>query len=327
MCLTGVILAGCAKPTDPESLTPESGGYRVVTKFQTPGYAQDVVVRDTIAYVAQGEGGVAIVSIADRTRPRLITVCQDGVRGYSYKIALKDSTLYVAASGFGVNVIDVSHAEAPFATVSNLSMKPAHSFHVFGNYLLTAVGETGVKIAEISTPTLPDIRGGVQNPGYAMALTTTADGVYLLVACGEMGLAIYDVRDMRDGFGGYRQVGWTDTPGYANDVAVMPDRNIAFLACGFGGMQVIDFTDTTNIRLVGHYATGGYAKEIAVDKHRVYVTTEGRGLQVFSTDQPASPQPVGAIDTEYALALTIDQDYVYVADEEEGLIVIAIPAY
>jgi len=325
--LCSLLILSCAKPTEPESLVPPTGGYGIIAKFRTPGYAQDVEVKDTLAYIAQGEGGVAIVSIANPAQPTLLSVCQQGVRGYSYKLALNDSTVYIAAAGFGVNVVNVSDPRFPFATASNISIKPAHSFHVFGSYLLTAIGESGVKIAEISIPTNPDIRGGLQNPGYAIGVTTTADSAHLLVACGEMGLAIYDVRDMEGGFGSYRLVGWTDTPGYANDVVAMPNRPVAFLACGFGGLQVVDFSDTTNIRVVGQYATGGYAKEITYHNGRVYVTTEGRGLQVFSSENPASPQLVGAVDTEYALGLCIERGHVYVADEEEGLLIIAIPTY
>jgi hypothetical protein len=254
-------------------------------------------------------------------------MCQEGVRGTSHKLALKDSTVYVAANTFGVSVVDVRNPLAPVATASNLAMKPAQSLYVFGSYLLAAIGETGVKIAEISFPTQPDIRGGLQNPGYALGLTTTPDSAYLLVACGEMGMAIFDVRDMQSGFGSYRQVGWRDTPGYASAVATMPNRPIAFLACGTAGVQVVDFSDTTNIRLVGSYATGGYAKELTYANGRVYVTTELRGLQVLSVVNPSSPQLIGVIDTEYALGVTVDQHYVYVADEDEGLIIIAIPPY
>jgi hypothetical protein len=78
---------------------------------------------------------------------------------------------------------------------------------------------------------------------------------------------------------------------------------------------------------VGSYATGGYAKELTYANGRVYVTTELRGLQVLSVVNPSSPQLIGVIDTEYALGVTVDQHYVYVADEDEGLIIIAIPPY
>ncbi|MBI5474145.1 MAG: hypothetical protein HY961_17555 [Ignavibacteriae bacterium] len=325
--LSCVIIAGCAKPNDPESLTQSSGGYAVVSKLATSAYAQDVEVKDSLAYIVQGEGGLLIVNVADRARPRIVASCQEGVRGYSYKLALKDSIVYVAAATFGVNVVNVRNPLSPVAVASNIAIKPAKSFSVFGDYLFTSISESGVKIADITVPSQPDIRGGIQNPGYAQALTTTQDSAYLLVACGEMGVALFDVRDMQGGFGYYPQVGWTDLPGYAVDVATMGNRPIALVACGRGGVQVVDFSDTAHVRVIGSYATGGYAKEIAYRNNRVYVTTELRGLQILSVDDPSSPKLIGVIDTEFALGLAVDQKYVYVADEEEGLIIISIPSY
>jgi hypothetical protein len=322
-----MLFLSCAKPTDPESLAPSSGGYSIVGRLQLPGYAEDIEVKDTLAYIAQGEGGLAIVSIANRSKPKLLSVCQEGVRGTSHKLALNDSTVYVAANTFGVSAIDVRNPRAPVATSSNIAMKPAQSLYVFGSYLFAATGETGVQTADISTPMYPNPLGPFSCPGYAIGLTSTPDSAYLLVACGEMGLAIFDVHDMQGGRGPYPQVGWRDTPGYAVSVAVASNRSVAFLACGTAGVQVVDFSDTTNIRLVGSYATGGYAKEVAYSNGRLYVATELRGLQILSVENPAAPRLVGVVGTEYALGVAVDQRHVYVADEDYGLIIISIPPY
>jgi hypothetical protein len=79
--------------------------------------------------------------------------------------------------------------------------------------------------------------------------------------------------------------------------------------------------------VIGGYTTGGYAKEVAYSDGRLYVTTELRGLQIFSFENPGSPRLVGAVDTEFAMGLAVDQRYVYVADQDEGLIIISIPPY
>jgi hypothetical protein len=333
-----VLFLSCAKPTDPESLAPSSGGYSVVGRLQLPGYAEDIEVKDTLAYVAQGEGGLAILSIANRSKPELLSMCQEGVRGTSHKLALNGSTVYVAANLFGVSVVDVSNPLVPVATASNLNIKPAQSLHVFGDWLLSAIGETGVKVGEISFP-VPDIRGGLQNPGYALGLATTADSS-LVVACGEMGITIYDIRDISwyggPGGGWYdfqkRYAGWVDLPGYAVSVTTMGSQRIAFVACGTAGIHIVDFSDTTSAdsikaRVVGSYATGGYAKEVAYSNGRLYVATELRGLQVLSVVNPAAPQLVGVVETEFALGVAVDEHYVYVADEDQGLIIISIPPY
>ena len=81
------------------------------------------------------------------------------------------------------------------------------------------------------------------------------------------------------------------------------------------------------MHVIGSYGTGGYAKEIKYDRGRLYVTTELRGLQILSVQNLSAPVLVGAIHTSFAVGLAVDQHYVYVADEADGLIIVAIPPY
>lgn len=326
-----VILLSCAKPTAPESLTPGSGGYVVVSTLAVPGYAQDVKVKDTIAYVAQGEGGLSIVNVADRAHPRMLSICQDGVKGYSYKIALKDSTAYLAAGGFHVNTINVGNPCAPLFVV-NQGTRSTLDLAVFGTWLIASTGEYGLQVGDLGdvTPGYVDFKSTIANPGYAHGMAITAD-TSLLLASGEMGLTVFNLRDIDEVLGFYRDDkrydAWIDLPGYAVDVTTMGNQPVAFVACGTAGVQIVNFADTGNVRIIGSYATGGYAKEVVYQNNRLYVTTELRGLQILGVENPAAPRLIGAIETKYALGVAVDDHYVYVSDETEGLIIIAIPAY
>ncbi|MCX6234779.1 MAG: hypothetical protein NT175_08650 [Bacteroidetes bacterium] len=320
-----LLLMGCGKPIDPESLKPGDGGYKIVKRFPTSGYAQDVLKKDSLLYIAQGEGGLIIVNVADPKNPQTVSVTTEDVRGYSTKIAMKDSVVYLAAGSFGVTVLDVGDPVVPIVTVSNLNMKPARNFRILGNFMFTAISEQGVSISEISYPTQPDIRGGISTTGYAYGLTTTADSNYLLVACGEMGLSIFDISDFQEGFGVYPTVGWCDTPGCAEAITVLDNESVAFMACGTAGLQIIDYSDTSNVYIVGSYNSGGYAKDLLYNNQRIYLTTETRGLQIIDVSDVTEPYLIGLLETAYALGLDMDEKYIYVADEDEGLIIISIP--
>jgi hypothetical protein len=322
-----ILLAACGKPTNPESLIPDdiSGGYKIVKVFPTPGYAQDVLKKDSLLYIAQGEGGLLIVSVDDPVNPHIVSQTTDGVRGYSSKLAMKDSVIYLAAGTFGVSVVNAANPASPFVTVSNLGMKPARDFLILGNYMFTAVSEQGVNIAEISYPTQPDIRGGLTTTGYAYGLTCSADSNYLFAACGEMGMSIYDISNFQEGFGIYPQVGWCDAPGDAESIWILDDRKIAFLACGTGGLQIMDYSDTSNIFIAGSYDSIGYAKELIYSNNLIYITMETYGLQVIDVTDISKPKLIGMVRTSYALGLCKDDKYIYVADETDGLIIISIP--
>ena len=323
--VTGLILfLGCGKPNDPEVLTPVENS-NVVGRLITPGNAQDLVKQDSLIYIAQGEGGLLIVNVANPEHPEIVSMLTENVRGYSTKIAKKDSVVYLAAGSFGLTVVNIARADTPFVTVSNLNMKPAKDILIRGKFLLTPNSEKGITIAGISYPEQPDIRGSLETPGYANGATVSADTTLLFVACGEMGLAVLNIADFQDGYPAYELLGWCDTPGYAEDVVLDEQRHLAFVSSGTAGIQILDYSALTNIHIVGKIDPGGYAKELVYKEHRVYFTAETNGFFVYDVTDPLAPNQLLSMKTEDARGLTLDDHYIYIADQSEGLIIVAKP--
>jgi len=322
------LLISCGKPNHPESIVPDdtSGGYKIVKKITTAGYAQDVLLKDNLLYISQGEGGLMIVDVTNPTFPETVSITTQNLQGYSNRLAMQDSILYISAGTNGTFVVNVSDPFAPFRVEVSSPFKPARVVHVFNGYLFTSVSENGVKLSELSNhPSEPDPRGSIPTPGYAYGMATTADSNYLMVACGEMGLSIYDISKMKMGFGPFKQVGWCDTPGYAEEVAVDDERSLAFLTCGTAGLQVIDYSDTTNIYISGFYDGSGYFKSLIYKNQQVFIAAELSGLQVVNVSNPANPKLIGEVDTDFAWALDMDDKNIYMADDKEGVIVFSIP--
>jgi hypothetical protein len=333
LLISGVImLAGCGKPNEAESVPDNSigtGGYKIVKKYPTYGDAQDVVKKGNYLYIAQGEGGMLILDVSSPEDPQEVSVVSEGARGYSTKLVLYDTMAYIAAGSFGVTVVDIADPYNPHVSVSNTSsIKPAKNLHVYGEYLLAALSEVGVKIVNIEYPSQPDPRTLIEPSGYAMAVKTTSDSLYAMIACGEMGLSMHHISDWGQGYGGvngFPVVAWCDTPGYAEDLVLMEDKKLALMACGTAGLQIINYADTNNVHLVAGFDGGGYAKEVKVQNDRVYIAAELSGLQIIDISNPGDPYFVGEVDTEFALGFDLDEDYIYLADEDEGLIIISIP--
>jgi len=323
--LSLVILISCGTPNDPESIIGGDGGYKIVSKYATSGYAQDIVLRDSLAYISQGQGGLIILSVLNPKEPKFVSELTYGLRGYSYKLANKDSVIYLAAGTFGVSTVNVADPLNPVIKQENRAIAPAKNFHIMGSYLFTAVSEEGINITKIIDPEHPDIRQTFFVPGYAQAVCTSADSNFLFIACGEVGFTIFDISDFQDGYNIYPIVGWLDTPGFAEDVTIHPDLPVAFLACGAGGLVIADYSDSANVKIIGSYSTGGYAKEVVYKENKIYVTTGSRGLQIFDVSNLSSPVLIGTVETKLAMGLALDDNYVYIADESEGLVIISIP--
>jgi len=321
------LLISCGKPNHPESIVPDdtSGGYKIEKKITTAGYAQDVLLKDNLLYISQGEGGLLIMDVSDPLNPETVSMTVEHLQGYSNRLAMQDSILYISAGTNGTFVVNVSDPFAPFRVEVSSPFKPARVVHVFRGYLFTSVSENGVKLSDISYPSEPDPRGSISTPGYAYGMATTADSNYLMVACGEMGLSVYDIYKLKEGFGPYKQVGWCDTPGYAEEVAVDDARSLAFMTCGTAGLQIIDYSDTTNIHITGFYDGSGYAKSLIYKDQQVFIAAELSGLQVVDVSNPANPALIGEVDTDFAWALDMDENYIYLADDKEGVLVISIP--
>jgi hypothetical protein len=322
-----LFLISCGKPNDPEVLIPPdiSGGYKIVKSYQTSGWAQDVLKKDSLLYIAQGEGGLLILNVTNPENPQVVSTTTDFVKGYCSKIIKKDSVVYMAAGTFGINVLDVADPLAPYVSASNLNVKPARNFYILGDFLYTAISEQGIGICNISYPTQPDIRGTIYTIGYAYDLFVTSDTLRIIAACGEMGLSIYDISAIENGYGVYHAMGWCDTPGNAEALVVEEDQSLAFLACGTAGLQILDYADTANIHIVGSYDGAGYAKDLVKDGNKIYMATELSGLQVIDVTNIAAPFLIGSVDTEYALSLDFDDKYIYLADDIAGLVIFSIP--
>lgn len=318
------LVISCGKPTDPESLNPGDGGYKIVNRFPTTGYAQDIIIKDSLAYIAQGEGGLTIINLADPKNPQTLSVTSEDVLGYSTKIAMKDSVVFLA-SGSGVTVLNVIDPYQPVVTLRNSALEHARNFQIMGSYLFIALSKQGVNISEISYPTQPEFRGEIKVPGYSQGSAVTPDSAFLLVACGEMGLSIFDISNFQEGYGIYPLVGWCDTPGYANDVIIKDNESLAYMACGTAGLQIVDFSDTSNVHIIGSYDGSGFAKELMYKNQRIYMTSQKGGLQIIDVADVTNPDLLGLIETEYAQGLDIDDNYIYVTDEIEGLIIISFP--
>jgi len=322
--MAAVLITGCGKPNDPESFYT-SGGYTIVKQFQTPANAYDITLKDTLCYVAQGEGGLLIVNVKDPLNPKIVSVTTENVRGYSRRITGHGNHVYLSAGTFGYTVVDVNNPQIPSVTASNLHMKPAKDALIFDNYMFCSVSEQGVYIAELSVPGYPDIRGNIFTNGYANGIAVNSDMSLMFVACGEMGLSIYDISDFQDGWGTYPRVAWLDTYGYAEAVVLNEEKEVALVASGSAGMYIIDYSDLNNIHTSSIYESGGTAFDLICKGNTVYLSAEKGGFHIVDISDVSEPQAIGRLYMKQSMGFDMNDNYIYVSDPNDGLLIISIP--
>ncbi len=114
-----------------------------------------------------------------------------------------------------------------------------------------------------------------------------------------------------------REVGFYDTPGRAEGVAV--SGAYAYVADAGRGLRVVDVSNPAQPREVGSYDTPGWAEGVAVSGAYAYVADGEAGLRVVDVSNPAQPREVGFYDTPgWAEGVAVSGAYAYVADGDYG---------
>jgi hypothetical protein len=221
----------------------------------TPGFARDVVVDGTTAYVVEsGVRALRVIDVADPSRP--VHIGALALDGLPFAIDLVGDVAYVAAASGGMHVVDVGDPAAPALVSSFPTLDFAFDVQVVGTLAYLAIDFGGLEIVDVSDPAEPVLVGHLPMAGFANEVHVVGDLAY--VADGEGGLRIADVSDPADptAVGGY------DTSAYAERVLVV--GGTAYVADNAGGIVLVDVSDPATPVFRAALATSGAARGIAI---------------------------------------------------------------
>ena len=245
---------------------------------------------DTLACVALGESGLAVVNIADPENPALLgrwkhatgnsvnAVAVSGKRAYlasnygfrvinlddptnptqlrahptgaCFGVVVRDHYAYVATWTNGLTIYDLNDSLNP-SYLSRVKTDSARTITLRGKYAFIA-DQGDMEIVDIANPAHPVRKGSLASGYYCEGVAAWSH--YAIMADG-LSLQTVDVRNVNHPV----QIGYYDQPGYAYDVQVFcnPDADgvhyYARVAVSRNGYQVFDVTDPTNLQMVGYY--------------------------------------------------------------------------
>ncbi|MBU1675999.1 hypothetical protein KKA85_09490, partial [bacterium] len=280
----------------------------------------DVAVAGDMAVLASHYGGIVTADVSNVTAPALIA----GSTGasFAYGIALDGEHAYLAAGSFihtyalgnGATVpvfdhlaLNVPRAVAAdrfylyaidFARLSVVdpgtgakvgvcgTLFDPHDICVAGSYAYIADDAVGLRVADVSDSTDPDLAVGIYLGGEAWGLTLHEDRLY--VAVDGLGLAVLS---LEQDAGSPAWVGFGVTPGQARDVVVQ--GGVAYVADGTRGLHLFDVSGPGNPPTLGSLVSsheiryldveGGYAYGIDGDELVVFDVTDPADIQLVAT--------------------------------------------
>ncbi|MDH5326455.1 MAG: Ig-like domain-containing protein [Gammaproteobacteria bacterium] len=162
----------------------------------------------------------------------------------------------------------------------------------------------------------------VSDKSCSFSSGVVVSGNYAYLVCNTInttGLYIFDISNPV----GPRAVGFYNTPGGANRVAVV--GSYAYVADTGAGLQIIDVSDPALPTLTGSYDTPGSAVSVSIAGDYAYVADGSSGLQIINISTPATPSLAGSVDTTgHAYDVTVSGNYAYLADGSVSLVVVSV---
>jgi hypothetical protein len=303
------------------AFTLKASPFKIVATYQTMGYARDVFVRNDTAFVAQGEGGLAVLDLTDEEHPVLIG--EEDAHGNAIGIVVADSFARLAVGKNGVSSILISDPQIPvWQSLAAAGEDNAGDLVYVSppgdtmSYIYAAERDEGMWIMQVipGYPGFPVPFWPFNVQGYESGLSLNYP--YLFIGCGELGLSIVDISKVTEP----QVVGHCDTKGYATGVFVQD--TLAYVADGREGIQIIDVSDVTAPNLVGTFPAEDDAKSVFVRGDTAFFADENNGFVVIDVSDPALPQYLGGTVTSNAETVWIEDDYAVVADRYDGILIV-----
>jgi hypothetical protein len=303
---------------------------REIGYYDTPGYAKDVYVSDSCAYVADRDSGLRVIDVSKPWIPKEIghwVIQGEDVNGVHVSAPYAYVTSGERWGDIGyLRVIDITIPSNP-EEISHrdlgcgMSGTPAQRVYVSGSYAYVICNfpsgmafDCCVCVVNISNPSYPRI---FSHDRCYSALDICASGSYIYVASdhasSELLILYLSIQHLQE-------VGCYDTPAGIADVHVSGSYAYATSS----GLRVLDVSTPSNPQEVG-YCEAGYALDVYVSGSYAYVADDDCGLRIIDVSTPSNPQEIGCYDTpNRAQGVYVAGFYAYVATRDSGLRVIDV---
>lgn len=314
-----IFLTVCKKPSEPQRIKE----FKLILEHPLSGYAQGLFLKDSLLFVADGQGGLVILNISHL--PDSIKLISQKETGYNaVSVCVKDSFAFIGFNDVnrkGIWAYKISDLSNPEWITGDEGLAYAYDLWIppqDTNYIYVASGYW-YYIEDISgLPYYLSFAKRYHPPGKARGIF--ADSNYVYLACEQMGVVIYPalVPEIPDS---EAIISWIDTPNNARDLIVKNKK--VFVADGYGGLVIIDIQDIKNPVLVSKIDLPGYAQRIDIEENKVYIACGSEGIFGIDVSDVHNPEIFARYKTSYAYDVKVNENYIFVADRDRGIIVLS----
>jgi hypothetical protein len=274
---------------------------------------------NTKMFVASGKDGVKILDITNPNAPEQIGLIP---ANDAHDIAvLADNTKAYVTDGGGVKIFDLSNLQNPMLikSITNINAQKI-SLSKDGSWIYVSSGTSGLKIINVSDPSLAYIAGNIDSYAVYDALQHPDNDNILLTAGGFGGLKIYNVSDPANP----ELIGAAETT-YAQNIAVFGDT--AYIADGSGGIRAANISNVAQPIITASSALPNvYNIAVSGDNAQIYAAGGENGLLVVDIKEALNPyiaNTINIIDARF-IAVLNDASRAYVVNNGGAIFIVAL---
>ncbi len=295
---------------------------RSLSTLPIPGYANDVDVDGSYAYVAAGSAGLQVVDIRDKINPKIIASLD--TPGIAIDVKVAGNFAYIADGSSGLQIIDVTNPMLPVSAGSVDTLGVAQALVVSGTRAYVADGAGGLVIIDIANQNMTQV---TSTEGTAKGVAVSADLNYILVTVDDPGVSAVKVIDISDE-NNPLMTGTVLIPGTAKDLVVQ--GTYAYVAAFLGGFQIVDFSTPAIPQIVGGIplteTTGiaprdvGVPGSFALFAEQLFVNS----TPIVNIDNPFNPVLRDTLfsslsGTHGGTGIAVTQEFVYVTEANDSV--------
>lgn len=324
LILFTIILSGCK--SDSTGPSQSSNHVNLIGSYNTPGYSYGIYV-DTIAgniyaFIADGQSGLEIINVTNRSNPILVSRFQTSGSAIDVTVAHINNTYYafISDGSQGFDILNISNLSLPILdTTISINNEPFYTAFVDVQHRLAFAGTLFGNLYIYNLSNLP-------NSINQLSVYSTLDHIFSVqvqdnlayLAVSSLGMKILDVSNpiTPGSIGAYQP----SAPVYNVKVS----GNYAYLADGENGILIIDVTNPfTPVFYSSVKTTGATYVGLSYNESFLYSADGNFGVEVFNVATPSSPMEIGNYKTnDLAQNVFYHKGYIYVAVSTQGLLIL-----
>lgn len=312
-----IIYAGLGTSMGVFEMAPE-GRLSLIKRIPLVGFVHGFSQVGDVLYVVSGATGLTTFDISNPEHPRRLG--RYLTQGYALGIAVSSGYAYIGDEEKGVVILDVRNPRDP-QLVKRLPGGNVNFILVHHSKAYLADGMKGVVILDVANPEQPKVSGVLDishkskpKPIDVPPLGLALYGHYLLVANGNRGLDIVDVRDSTKP----QLVSNVKLGGFAYSVVFT--KGLAYVADIVSGVAVVDVRRPSHPEIIGYVKTPGQAFDVILWDEKLLISDGAGGLRVMDASPPLPHKTLAAYAfAEKAYSVEVKDSLAYVAFGTGGM--------